>query len=215
VAFSPDGHTVLTGSWDDTARLWDARTGKHLGEPLRHKGWVLAVAFNPEGDTVLTGSRDKTAQLWDARTGKPLGDPLRHQGEVWAVAFSPEGHTVLTGSEDNTARLWDARTGEPLGDPLRHQGEVQAVAFSPDGKHFVTACAGNSFHGRGRQVSTGMALLWQAPAPLQADVRHIRLWVEVNTGLELDSQGVVRALDAPAWQERWKALQKLHDPLLP
>jgi hypothetical protein len=30
VAFSPDGQTVLTGSWDGTARLWEARTGKPI-----------------------------------------------------------------------------------------------------------------------------------------------------------------------------------------
>ena len=47
---------MLTGSGDNTARLWDARSGKPLGEPLRHESSVSAVAFSPEGDRVLTGS---------------------------------------------------------------------------------------------------------------------------------------------------------------
>src|SRR3712207_9029741 len=37
VAFSPDGGTVLTGSNDNTAHLWDARTGKPLSAPLQHQ----------------------------------------------------------------------------------------------------------------------------------------------------------------------------------
>ena len=56
VAFSPDGKTVLTGSCDKTARLWDAATGRPLGHPMTHQGEVRAVAFSPDGKTVLTGA---------------------------------------------------------------------------------------------------------------------------------------------------------------
>ena len=80
VAFSPDGKTVLTGSQDKTARLWDAATGRPLGSPMAHQGAVSAVAYSPDGKTVLTGSADFTARLWDAATGRPLGQPMAHQG---------------------------------------------------------------------------------------------------------------------------------------
>ena len=109
--FSPDGKTVLTGSWDGTARLWSVADGTPSARPLEHQGWVNAVAFSPDGKTVLTGSDDKTARLWNVADGSPLGPPLEHQGCVNAVAFSPDGKTVLTGSEDKTARLWNAADG--------------------------------------------------------------------------------------------------------
>jgi eukaryotic-like serine/threonine-protein kinase len=66
VAFSPDGKTVVTGSYDQTARLWEVGTGQPLGPPLPHQDAVRAVAFSPDGKTVVTGSADKTARLWEA-----------------------------------------------------------------------------------------------------------------------------------------------------
>ena len=75
MAFSPDGQTALTGSWDNTARLWDVKTGQPRGAALKHDGYVYAVAFSPDGQTALTGSGDKTARLWDVKTGQPRGAP--------------------------------------------------------------------------------------------------------------------------------------------
>ena len=89
MAFSPDGKTVLTGSYDKTARLWDAATGQPLGPPLTHQDTVQAVAFSPDGKTVLTGSVDKTARLWDAATGRPLGPPHDASGRGLGRGVQP------------------------------------------------------------------------------------------------------------------------------
>ncbi|QIZ72928.1 nSTAND1 domain-containing NTPase [Oxynema aestuarii] len=144
VAFSPDGETVVSGSADNTLRLW-TRQGEPIGEPWRgHQNSVVAVAFSPDGETVVSGSADNTLRLW-TRQGEPIGEPWRgHQNSVWAVAFSPDGETVVSGSADNTLRLW-TRQGEPIGEPWRgHQNWVVAVAFSPDGETVVSGSADNT-----------------------------------------------------------------------
>jgi WD40 repeat protein len=162
-AFSPDGRKLLTGSNDKTARLWDAATGRPIGEPMQHQHWVTAVAFSPDGKAVLTaGGFDKTARLWDAADGHPLTPPLRHDGMVGCLAISPDGKTALTGSWDKTARLWDTATGRPIAPPMHHQDVVRQVAFSPDGKVVVTATSGNT------------AQLWDAASgrPLGPSLQH-------------------------------------------
>src|SRR5262245_39617240 len=76
--FSPDGTKVVTGSFDFTARIWDAQTGKPLTGALRHKGRVRSVQFSPDGKRVVTASEDHTARIWDAERGEALGESMTH-----------------------------------------------------------------------------------------------------------------------------------------
>ena len=64
VAFSPDGQTLASGSWDNTVRLWRVSDGILLRTLEGHTDPVLSVAFSPDGQTLASGSRDKTVRLW-------------------------------------------------------------------------------------------------------------------------------------------------------
>jgi WD40 repeat protein len=101
LTFSPLGNRVLTRS-NDSARLWDARTGAPVGNPMRDQ---ICVGFSPQGDRILTIGEGNTTQLWDAMTGKPIGETRCHNDKVTSVVFSPQGDRLLTGSKDHAARL--------------------------------------------------------------------------------------------------------------
>ncbi len=134
VAYSPDGNTVLTGSGDNSARLWNPNTGEQLHILQGHTSYITSLAYSPDGKTVITGSWDETARLWDVETGEPLHILQGHTGYISSVAFSPDGKTVITGSWDESARLWDVETGEPLHILQGHTGDIKSIAYSPNGK---------------------------------------------------------------------------------
>ena len=66
VAFSPDGQRIVTGSWDQTARVWEAVSGRELITLKGHLTWVRSVTFSPDGQRIVTCSEDKTAKVWRA-----------------------------------------------------------------------------------------------------------------------------------------------------
>jgi WD40 repeat protein len=200
VAFSPDGRTVITGSADNTARLWDAATGQPRSDALPHFEPIRAVTFSPDGKFALTCSDDNMAALWDTTTGEPIGEPLRHNVAIVAVAVSPDSQTIVTGSIDNTAQLWDAVTGQRRGEPLRHTDRVTAVAFGPNGQTVITGSYDHT------------ARLWNVPPPAQDEQERLQLSVEVRTGYHTDANGIRRTLNQAIWLDRKQKLQALGGP---
>jgi WD40 repeat protein len=131
-AFSPDGRRLLTAADIETARVWDAATGRAVGPPLGYKqNLKLAqffdtsplsfATFSPDGQSVLTVTAVYSeTQLWDASTGRPL-NPLQVLGlghELTYVGFSPDGRRLLTAGAGTWARLWDVSADERPADDL-------------------------------------------------------------------------------------------------
>jgi RNA polymerase sigma factor (sigma-70 family) len=142
LCFSADGKVLVSASWDKTARLWDAATGKELRR-LSHEDTVREIAFSPDGKALATETVPKkggpTLHLWDLTTGKEVWSAPVASVRLLAVGWSADGRTVLTAAYlDGTVRRWDAATGKE-GDALALPGRLEAAAFSADGASLATA----------------------------------------------------------------------------
>jgi WD40 repeat protein len=64
IAFSKDGKTLATASWDKTVKVWDASTLKEVATLRGHTQVVTVVALTPDGDVLASGGPDRTVRLW-------------------------------------------------------------------------------------------------------------------------------------------------------
>ena len=90
VTFSGNGMLIVSGG-DNSARLWDAKTGDHLRKLDGLISEIICVACNFSSTRVAGGGYDRTVHVWDAETGATVHLLEGHTGAINSVAFSPDG----------------------------------------------------------------------------------------------------------------------------
>ena len=138
VTITPDGKKAVSGSRDNTLRLWDIESGACLKVLEGHTDTVYSVALTPDGKRVVSGSSDKTLRMWDLESGACLKVLEGHSKYIVSVALTPDGKRALSGSRDNTLRLWDLESGACMKVLEGHADTVYSVALTPDGKRAVS-----------------------------------------------------------------------------
>lgn len=116
VSFSHDDRWIITGSWDATGRIFDAKTGRLKVTLQGHDGWVTVAQFARSGDYALTGSLpletsgnylrfDNTVRLWNVASGEQQS--LLHDGseEVNVATFDRNGRQVAVAA-GKEVRIW-------------------------------------------------------------------------------------------------------------
>jgi len=107
LAWTADGRTLTSGSYDSTIRTWNTSTWQPLAVLTGHTGSVVGIALSPIGRILASASEDNTARLWNFEDGQPIASPFQHPNYVTCVSFSTDGTLLATGCIDRNAYTWD------------------------------------------------------------------------------------------------------------
>jgi len=132
VAFSPDGTSLVSGSFDKTIKLWDVQTGGVVKTFHGHTHGVYSVSISADCTTIASGSEDNTICLWDIQT-EECHHVIEQQNRVMDVRFSPTDPQYLMSVSGDKVQHWNMNAQQI--NPA-HTGSC--VAFSLDGTQIVS-----------------------------------------------------------------------------
>jgi WD40 repeat protein/transcriptional regulator with XRE-family HTH domain len=144
LAFSPDGHTLVSGGRDSTVKMWEVESGRLLWTGEQYN--PLSLAFTPDGTLLASGDMDGTVRFWDVQSGRNL-QIVTHPSRVHVVAFSPDGCLLASGCVNGEMRLWERQEVSPLTykQILAVQTNwIASLAFAPDGRILASTSMGDS-----------------------------------------------------------------------
>ncbi len=225
VAFSPDGRRVLSGSSDNTARVWEWQRDTSFS--LRgHTASFNHAMFDVRGSRVVTLHADDTVKIWDTRpfhaTAVQSPDiPFQIEARLDAAgdrslnATYDDNDTLDEGDDHYPMIVRDTRTGRRLLVVDSRQGHFDAaisgngrvvMVAAPDGKHAKTwdvdsRAVRASLHGTG-DIFRAPALDARGTRVVTASARAARIWDARSGKVErvVPVKGVIDASFSPSGQ---------------
>ncbi|EDW93385.1 F-box/WD repeat-containing protein 7 [Drosophila yakuba] len=126
------GNRIVSGSDDNTLKVWSAVNGKCLRTLVGHTGGVWSSQMS--GNIIISGSTDRTLKVWDMDSGACVHTLQGHTSTVRCMHL--HGSKVVSGSRDATLRVWDIEQGSCLHVLVGHLAAVRCVQY--DGKLIVS-----------------------------------------------------------------------------
>lgn len=145
-AYSKDGSTIVSTSWDGTIRTWDANTGKctHIirgkesGNDFYRYEFSSIVQLSPDKKKLLSNFGSKEMQIWDVNTETCINTLKGYRSWLSSACFSNNGKQIASAGADSIIMIWDAEKGVCKDTLIGHKETVFSISFSNDDRFLVS-----------------------------------------------------------------------------
>ena len=150
VRYSPDGSFLVTGSDDETVKLWEVSTGREIRTFTGSNRPIMTANISQDNKYLVSVCNDSSAWLWEVATGKAIKKFKTNDDFINNAIFTPDGAQVITGGSVHNAALWDIETGQMIRRFTTEKSGCYAgrcmvsLELSKDGKRLLTGIADRS-----------------------------------------------------------------------
>ncbi|CAG2212066.1 REC14 [Mytilus edulis] len=102
-----DSQLLLTGSDDNTIKVYEIQHAIMAGALSGHGSWVLSVDFCKDDTHFVSSSSDKTVKIWDAGSRQCVHTFYDHADQVWSAKYSDDGSKIVSVSDDKSIQVYE------------------------------------------------------------------------------------------------------------
>lgn len=141
-SIASSGPTLVTGSSDETVRVYDVERRVEVGSMFQHSGTVNALEFAHDGqrEFLLSASDDASICVWRTSDWKCLKKLTGHQAPVHAVAVHPSARLALSVCKDRALFMWNLMKGQVAFSAKTKAQPATSVAWAPEGSKYLLVC---------------------------------------------------------------------------
>lgn len=126
--------TLVSGSYDNTVRVWKISTGETVHRLQGHSMKVYSVVLDHKRKRCISGSMDNYVKIWSLETGACLYTLEGHNSLVGLLDLRDE--RLVSAAADSTLRIWDPENGQCKSTLTAHTGAI--TCFQHDGQKVIS-----------------------------------------------------------------------------
>lgn len=124
-----DSDTIISGSFDNSVRVWRISELKLIKSMTKHTGFIRCLV-HISGSLIASGGSDKIIYLWDYNKDEPEGVLIGHSGSVQGLLMYDSKDTLLSVSDDKSIRLWSISKSEEIDKMIESEPLVCVLVIS-------------------------------------------------------------------------------------